>query len=71
MSIKINEIIEDDIIICGVCHEQFKTNEITTDDYNFAWDNYVSVDCCSACSSKVLSFSNYPNEDPTMDINRF
>jgi len=32
-----------------VCNEVFNTEEITTDDYHFAWDNIVDVDCCTEC----------------------
>ena len=55
MSIFISNIIDDeDIITCGVCSKSFNTNEITTDDYYFAWDNVVHTDCCSECSTQVL-----------------
>ena len=54
MSIKISEVWEEDVITCGVCHTDFDPNEITTDDYNFSWDNYVHTDCCSECTPKVL-----------------
>ena len=54
MSTKISDVWEEDVITCGVCHTNFNPDEITTDDYNFAWDNYVHTDCCSECSPKVL-----------------
>jgi len=50
------DIWEDDTITCGVCLKDFNTEEITTDDYYFAWDNYVHTDCCSSCSPKVLVY---------------
>ena len=46
------DITEEETIQCQVCNEVFNTNEITTDDYNFAWDNIVAVDCCAECSTK-------------------
>ena len=54
MSIYINDIVEENTINCNVCKKTFKTDEITTDDFNFAWDNYVHTDCCNECSHKVL-----------------
>ena len=54
MSIKISEIWEEDVVTCGVCYTNFDPNEITTEYYNFALDNYVQTDCCSECSHKVL-----------------
>ena len=53
MSTYINNIVEEDTITCTVCNCTFETNEITTDDFNFAWDNIFSVDCCSNCSSEL------------------
>ena len=53
MSTKIIDITEEDAITCTVCNCTFDTNEITTDDFNFAWDNIFSVDCCSNCSSEL------------------
>tara|TARA_Y100000401_G_C8285983_1_gene206068 strand:+ start:608 stop:781 length:174 start_codon:yes stop_codon:yes gene_type:complete len=47
------EIVEFDTLSCGVCHKIME-EDATTDDYNFAWDNYVHTDCCSECSLKVL-----------------
>jgi len=32
-----------------------KTDEITLDDFNFAWDNLVTKDCCSDCFSDCLN----------------
>jgi len=46
------DITEEETIQCQVCNEVFNTNEITTDDYYFAWDNIVDVDCCAECSTK-------------------
>jgi len=52
MSEYIINITEEETIKCHVCNEVFNTEEITTDDYHFAWDNIVDVDCCSECSTK-------------------
>ena len=46
------DITEEETIQCQVCNEVFNTNEITTDDYYFAWDNIVDVDCFAECSTK-------------------
>ena len=46
------DITEEETIQCQVCNEVLNTNEITTDDYYFAWDNIVDVDCCAECSTK-------------------
>ena len=53
MSTYISDVVEEDTITCEVCKETFKTDEVTTDDFNFALDNLVSVDCCSGCFFKV------------------
>ncbi len=53
MSMYLNSFIDEDTIACGVCKETFNTNEITTDDFNFAWDNLVSIDCCNDCLTVV------------------
>ena len=53
MSTYIVDIVEEDTIACDVCEKTFNTGEITTDDFNFAWDNLVTTDCCSSCFSKV------------------
>ena len=53
MSTYISTITEEDIITCNICEETFDANEITTDDFNFAWDNLVTTDCCSNCFSVV------------------
>ena len=50
----ISDIIEEDTIKCNVCNQIFNTDTITLDEYNFSWDNYVTTDCCSECSTKVL-----------------
>ena len=43
------DITEEETIRCHVCSKIFNTEEITTDDYFFAWDNLVDVDCCAEC----------------------
>jgi hypothetical protein len=53
MSTFISDIVDKDVIACEVCKETFKADEITTDDFNFAWDNLVTTDCCSSCFPKV------------------
>ena len=50
----VNDIVEEDRIKCNVCNQIFNTDTITLDEYNFAWDGYVTTDCCSECSDKVL-----------------
>lgn len=59
MSTFISDVVDDDTITCEVCKETFKTDEVTTDDFNFAWDNLVSVDCCSSCSPQVRRRRNF------------
>ena len=58
MSVYVNSIVDEDTITCGVCLKSFNTDEITTDDYYFAWDNVVHTDCCSKCSTQVLIGGN-------------
>jgi len=50
----VNDIVEEDTIKCNVCSQFFNTDTTTLDDFNFAWDGYVTTDCCSECSDKVL-----------------
>ena len=50
----VNDIVEEDTIKCNVCNQIFNTDTITLDEYNFSWDGYVTTDCCSKCSDKVL-----------------
>lgn len=54
MSSYISEIVEEDVITCECCKKNFATNEITLDDFNFAWDNYTTIDCCSDCASSNM-----------------
>ena len=54
MSEYIINITEEETIQCQVCNEVFNANEITTDDYYFAWDNIVDVDCCAECAMKEI-----------------
>ena len=54
MSSYISEIVDEDIISCECCKKTFKTDEITLDDFNFAWDNYTNIDCCSECATDNL-----------------
>ena len=51
MSTYISDIVDENTVTCEVCKETFKADEITTDDFNFAWDNLVTTDCCSSCFS--------------------
>ena len=46
------DITEEETIQCHICNKVFNTEEITTDDYYFAWDNIVDVDSCAECSTK-------------------
>ena len=48
MSTFISDIVDEEVIDCEVCNETFKTDKITTDDFNFTWDNGY-VDCCRNC----------------------
>tara|TARA_R110000787_G_scaffold240788_1_gene346950 strand:- start:312 stop:491 length:180 start_codon:yes stop_codon:yes gene_type:complete len=47
------DITEEETIQCHVCNKVFNTEEITTDDYYFAWDNTVDVDCCAECGGEL------------------
>tara|TARA_R100000329_G_scaffold132076_1_gene111548 strand:+ start:34 stop:240 length:207 start_codon:yes stop_codon:yes gene_type:complete len=51
----ISDIIMEEYVSCDHCNKKFKTDEITLDDYNFAWDNLVTKDCCSDCWTKCLT----------------
>lgn len=52
MSTYLYEIVEDEVLSCSVC-KKIMEEDATTDDFNFAWDNLVSTDCCSDCFDKV------------------
>mgnify|MGYP003143045115 FL=1 len=58
MSSYISEIVEEDVIACECCKKNFLTNEITLDDFHFAWDSYTTIDCCSDCASNNLVKEN-------------
>jgi len=51
----LSDVVEEDVIKCNICKKQFIVEELTLDDWNFAWDGNVDTDCCSDCSSKVLT----------------
>ena len=48
----LSDIVEEEVIKCTVCRKQFIVEELTLDDWNFAWDGYVNTDCCSNCFEK-------------------
>ena len=47
----LTDIVEEDVIKCNVCRNQFVIEELTIDDWNFAHDGYVRNDCCSDCAT--------------------
>ena len=50
----LSDIVEEDSIQCSVCEKDFIVKELTIDDWNFTWDNFVRSDCCSECASDNL-----------------
>ena len=48
----LSNIIEETLVTCGVCKKEFEVNDMTTDDWNFAWDNRTETDCCNDCISE-------------------
>ena len=52
MSIYLYSIIEEDKITCGICNKVMP-DDAATDDYVFAWDEFVNTDCCSDCYDKA------------------
>ena len=62
MSEYLNNIVEEDVINCNICNNDFIVDELTTDDWNFAWDGYVSKDCCSGCAYKNRRINNGRND---------
>lgn len=56
MSIYVSTVVEDEFVTCQLCNQTFKTDEIEVgEDWHFAWDGYVDVDCCNNCQIKKLS----------------
>ena len=50
MAILIYDLVdEDEEITCKICNKVMD-KDATIDDFNFAWDNLVDVDCCSDCN---------------------
>ena len=53
MSIYVSTVVEDEFVTCQLCNQTFKTDEIEVgEDWHFAWDGYVDVDCCNNCQIK-------------------
>ena len=48
----LSNIIEETLVTCGVCKKEFDVNDMTIDDWNFAWDNRTKIDCCNDCISE-------------------
>ena len=53
MSQPLSEIVEEKTVKCGVCGKAFNVQDMSLDDWNFAWDNIVSIDCCNECEPLV------------------
>jgi len=49
MSQFISDIVDEDTVSCQVCNSEFKTDEITLDDWHFGWDGNPNEDCCKEC----------------------
>jgi len=54
----LSDIIEEDVIKCNICKKDFIVEELTTDDWNFAWDNCATIDCCSSCLRETKKEDN-------------
>ena len=52
MSQKLSDAVEDKYIICEGCNTKFQVEGMELEDWNFAWDNDVTDDCCNKCYSK-------------------
>ena len=48
----LNQIVEDDTVTCEGCNKVFRTDELTLDDWEFAWDGITTIDCCNDCYHK-------------------
>ena len=55
----LNKIVDDDTVTCRGCNKVFKTHELTTDDWNFAWDGDTICDCCMNCYDKYKYRCDY------------
>ncbi len=54
----LSDIVEEKVIKCDVCRKQFVVDELTLDDWNFAWDGQVINDCCSDCYKQNKEVNN-------------
>ena len=58
MSQYLSDVVEEEVIKCDVCRKQFIVDELTLDDWNFAWDGQVDNDCCSDCYKQNKEVNN-------------
>tara|TARA_R110002020_G_scaffold51677_1_gene146137 strand:+ start:2678 stop:2905 length:228 start_codon:yes stop_codon:yes gene_type:complete len=53
MSQLLQNIVEEETVTCGYCNKVFEVKNMSLDDWNFARDNIVSIDCCNECEPLV------------------
>jgi len=52
MSERLSDVVEDKYIYCEGCNTKFLVEGMCWEDWNFAWDNDVTDDCCNKCYPK-------------------
>ena len=52
MSQKLSDVVDDKYIHCECCNTKFLVEDLEWEDWNFAWDNHVTEDCCNECYPK-------------------
>ena len=57
MSQPLSEIVEEKTVKCGVCGKAFNVQDMSLDDWNFAWDLEVETACCNACRTDAIIIS--------------
>jgi len=50
----LTDIVEEDVIKCNICRKDFIVEGLTLDDWNFAWEGFVTNDCCNNCVTKGI-----------------
>ena len=49
---QLDSLAETDTVTCEGCNTVFRTDELTLDDWEFAWDGATTIDCCMNCYHK-------------------
>lgn len=59
MGQRLSDVIEDKYIYCECCNTKFLVKDMEYEDWNFAWDNNVTDDCCNKCYPKYKTKDDF------------